>query len=94
MEALVTFILGKLGIAVSGPIGWAASLIIDKVIGYVITLIKDLAVAAKDKYQNSTAINDEAQKGDVYKGTLKDGVNEQSQIDASIDAINSGRSND
>lgn len=93
MAALTRFILVKLGIAVSGPVGWAASIIIDKIIGYLIVLLKDAAIAIKDKYQNNQAKKDEATKADTYEGTLKDGVNEKDQIEASIDVINSGGPN-
>jgi len=94
MKTITSLILKKLGIAVSGPIGWAASLLIDKLLAFLVTLLKDLAVAVKDKYQNSQAKKEEAKAEDTYNTTLQDGANEDAQIEASIDVLNSGRSND
>lgn len=92
MKKLTSLILQKLGVAVSGPIGWAASLLIDKLLGFLFNLLRDLAVAAKEKYENNQAKKEEAKAEDRYEDTLKEGANEEDQVNASIDVINSGNS--
>jgi hypothetical protein len=90
MKQLTTFILTKIGLAVSGPIGWVASLIIDKLLGVIITLLFQAAQSVKDKVVENQNKKEEAKAETKYEGTLQDGASEADQVEASTDVLNSG----
>jgi len=84
-------ILTKIVAGVSGPIAWVASIFIDK-------LLKIATDAAKEGYRLiMQAIEDQKRRGQnaqidtKYKDTLKDGVKNEDQVNASTDILNSNR---
>lgn len=76
------------GMLFANPLAWLAALLIDRVLKFAwakLTLwINTLAVKMKIKKEKGK----DQENADAYKQTLKDGVSEKTQIDASLSVLN------
>lgn len=88
MGAFFGKILAKVAGAASGPLGWLASLLIDRILNTAITAIKNAIAKAKKNSELKKETKQDEGRADKYGNTLKDGVTEKQQIDATLDVLN------
>ena len=91
MQAFFTKIFSSFVSTLSGPFKWVAGILLDKLLTALINgskegfrLIMQAIADRKRRAQN-------AQADAIYKDTLKDGVKNDDQINASTDILNSNR---
>ena len=86
---ILTGIGSKVAGGVSGPLGWLASLFIDRIIKFGWSKLKawidSLAVKMKIKKEKGK----DQTNADAYKQTLNDGATEADQVAASLGVLNS-----
>jgi len=87
-KGLAAQILARLGLAMTGPLGWIASTVLAK---YLLKAGKWISVKAKYWYalaKNKMAFKRDEKRVENVNNTLQDGVTEQAQVDASLDLLN------
>lgn len=90
ISSLGTKIVG----GVSGPLGWVASLVIDRIIKFGWAKLQAWIEKMKKLSALKAKHKEDEKRADNHEDKLQNGVTEQSQIDASLDVLNSSdRSN-
>lgn len=86
---ILTGIGSKVAGGVSGPLGWLASLFIDRVLKFAWSKLKEWLTTLAIKFKLKKEKGKDEQNADAYKQTLSDGATEADQVAASLGVLNS-----
>lgn len=88
MGSLLAKLGAKIAGAASGPLGWLASLLIDRVLKFGWSKLQDWIAKLKKNSELKKETKKDESRGDIYAESLKDGAKEKDQINSSLDILN------
>lgn len=91
MKTAILLLLKKAGVALSGPLGWLASLFIDKLISFLFEKGKELFIYLKDKITNALERRVDEKNSAKYEETLSKPGKSESDIDSATSDFLNGR---
>ena len=90
LKNLIDGLLTALTASISGPWAWLVKVLINPVSSWLAGLLARIYEWLKLSIEEKVQEGKDKKDADKYENTLKDGANEQDQIDATGDLLNNG----
>ncbi len=91
MKNLLLFLLKKVGVKLTGPLGWVASFIIEKLAIYLEKKLRQFFKYLKDSYEVKSKKKKDDENGQKLKDVLESETKTESEIDDATSDFLNGR---
>lgn len=92
MKYLILALLKKAGVALSGPVGWLASLLIDRLLIWLEKKAREIYGDIRDRLKNDSERRKDEKNSEKYQQVLNDPNKSQAELDQATSDLLNGRS--